>query len=211
MTGVIICGGTIYDYRYMKKYLQNADMIISVDSGARHCKAFGIKPDLLIGDYDSITSDDLKYYSKMGVEAIKYPAEKDMTDSDLAAEIAVKRGCSKLIFLGAIGTRLDHSISNIFMLKKLLDNGIDAMIADEHNEMIVIKDHYELKKEDDVFISLLPLAGKAEGVTISGFYYPLVDATLEVGSSWGVSNKFARDTASVTLKKGYLLVIKSRD
>lgn len=211
MTGVIICGGTIYDYRYTKKYLQNADMIISVDSGARHCKAFRIKPDLLIGDYDSITSDDLKYYSKMGVEAIKYPAEKDMTDSDLAAEIAVKRGCSKLIFLGAIGTRLDHSISNIFMLKKLLDNGIDAMIADEHNEMIVIKDHYELKKEDDVFISLLPLAGKAEGVTISGFYYPLVDATLEVGSSWGVSNKFARDTASVTLKKGYLLVIKSRD
>lgn len=211
MTGVIICGGTIYDYRYTKKYLQNADMIISVDSGARHCKAFRIKPDLLIGDYDSITSDDLKYYSKMGVEAIKYPAEKDMTDSDLATEIAVKRGCSKLIFLGAIGTRLDHSISNIFMLKKLLDNGIDAMIADEHNEMIVIKDHYELKKEDDVFISLLPLAGKAEGVTISGFYYPLVDATLEVGSSWGVSNKFARDTASVTLKKGYLLVIKSRD
>lgn len=211
MTGVLICGGAIHDYRYMEKYLQNTDMIISVDSGARHCKTFGIKPDLLIGDYDSITSEDLEYYSQMGAEIIKYPAEKDMTDSELAAETAVKRGCSKLIFLGAIGTRLDHTTSNIFMLKKLLDNGIDAMIANEHNEMIVIKDHYELKKEDGVFISLLPLAGKAEGVTISGFYYPLVDATLEVGSSWGVSNKFARDTASVTLKKGYLLVIKSRD
>lgn len=211
MTGVIICGGTIHDYSYIERYLHNADMLISVDSGARHCKAFKIKPDLLVGDYDSISSEELEYYSKLGIETIKYPAEKDMTDSELAAEIAVKRGCSNLIFLGAIGTRLDHSVSNIFMLKKLLDNGIDAMIADEHNEIIVIKDRYELKNEDDVFISLLPLAGRAEGVTISGFYYPLNDATLEVGSSWGVSNKFSQDNALITVKKGYLLVIKSKD
>ncbi len=211
MIGVVICGGSIRDYGYMGKYLHNADMIISVDSGARHCKAFKVKPDLLVGDYDSISSEDLEYYSKLSVETIKYPAEKDMTDSELAAEIAVRRGCTRLAFIGAIGTRLDHSASNIFMLKKLLDNGINAVIADEHNEVIVIKDSYELKKEDNIFVSLLPLAGKAEGVTISGFYYPLNNATLEVGSSWGVSNKILKDTAQITVKKGYLLVIKSRD
>ena len=211
MTGVIVCGGQIENFKYMKKYFKDAELIISADSGARHCRGFNVIPDLLVGDFDSVYESDYAGMAAGGVEIIRFPVEKDMTDSELAIETALDRGCSRVILLGALGTRLDHSASNLFLLKKLLDRGVAGIIADEHNEAVIINHSIVLEREEGVFITLLPLAGSAKGVTTSGLYYPLDNATLEVGSSWGVSNRFSEDTAKVTLEEGYLLVIKARD
>ena len=211
MTGIIVCGGKIENHKYMKKYFDEAQIVISADSGARHCRNFQVTPDLLVGDFDSVYGADYDDLAAAGVEIVQFPVEKDMTDSELAIEIALERGCSKVILLGALGTRLDHSMSNLFLLKKLLDKGIDGIIADEHNEVELINHSIILTREEGIFITLLPLAGSAKGVTTSGLYYPLEDATLEVGSSWGVSNRFSEDIAQVTVKEGYLLVIKARD
>ena len=211
MTAVIICGGKIENYKYMKKYFNEAQFIISADSGARHCKSFEVIPDLMVGDFDSVSGVDFADFATAGVEIVRFPTEKDMTDSELAIEIALERGCSSIVLLGALGTRLDHSVSNLFLLKKLLDKGIDATIADEHNEVKLISDSIMLTSEEDTFITLLPLAGSAKGVTTRGLHYPLENATLEVGSSRGVSNRFSEDMAQVNVKEGYLLVIKARD
>lgn len=211
MTAVIVCGGEIVDYVYMRKYFKEAELIISADSGARHCKSLLVTPDLMVGDFDSVTAEDYAGLAAAGVEIVRFPVEKDMTDSELAIEFALERGCTGIILLGVLGTRLDHSISNLFLLKKLLDKGVDGMIADEHNEIRLINRSIVLMREEDVFITLLPLAGDAKGVTTSGLYYPLENATLETGSSRGVSNRFSEDVARVTVEKGYLLVIKARD
>lgn len=211
MTGVILCGGRITDYEYMRKYLPGKALILSADSGARHCRSFGILPDLLLGDFDSVSESDYAALIASGVETARYPEEKDMTDSELAVEIALKKGCDRVILLGALGTRLDHSASNLFLLKKLLDQGAEGILADEHNEVRLIDKRIELEKQDDAFVTLLPLAGSAIGVSTQGLYYPLDNATLEVGSSWGVSNRFISEKAVVTLREGYLLVMISRD
>ncbi len=211
MTGVIICGGRIADYKFMRKYLRNADLVISADSGARHCKCFEVVPDLLVGDFDSVNEADYKDFVSAGVEIAQFPVEKDMTDSELAIDIALEKGCSRVILLGALGTRLDHSVSNLFLLKKLLETGAEGILADENNEARLIDRRIVLDREQDVFVTLLPIAGPAKGVTTKGLYYPLEDATLEVGSSWGVSNKFSSEKAVVTVQKGTLLVILSRD
>lgn len=211
MTGVIVCGGKIENYNYMQKYFKGAQIIISADSGARHCKAFQVTPDLLVGDFDSVLGADYADLAAAGVEIVRFPVEKDMTDSELAIEIALEKGCSRIILLGALGTRLDHSVSNLFLLKKLLDLDVDGIIADEHNEVKLINSSIALTREEGTFITLLPLAGSAKGVTTKGLYYPLENATLEVGSSWGVSNRFSEDIAQVTVEEGYLLVIKARD
>lgn len=211
MTGVIVCGGRIENYEVLKKYFNEARLIISADSGAYHCRQFGLKPDLMVGDFDSVNSEDYRCLREAGVECIRFPVEKDMTDSELAMEIAVERGCTRLIILGALGTRVDHSVSNLFLLKKLLDKGVEGIIADELNEVRLIDSSIDLVRTPDVNITLLPLAGSAKGVTTRGLYYPLEDAVLEVGSSWGVSNRFSEDKARVTVKKGYLLVILSKD
>ena len=211
MTAVIICGGKIQHYEYLKKYFRDAPFIISADSGARHCRSFGVIPDLLVGDFDSISEADYGGLKAAGTQIQRFPIEKDMTDSELAVKIAIEKGCNKIILLGAIGTRLDHSLSNLFLLKKLLDEGVEGVVADENNEVTLIKDRILLDREEGTNITLLPLAGSAKGVTTKGLYYPLTNATLEVGSSWGVSNLFSEDKAQVTVKEGYLLVIKARD
>jgi thiamine pyrophosphokinase len=103
MTGVIVCGGRIENYEVLRKYFEGARLVISADSGAYHCRQFGVKPDLMVGDFDSVSSDDYSCLEGAGVESIRFPIEKDMTDSELAIEIAVKRGCTRLILLGALG------------------------------------------------------------------------------------------------------------
>lgn len=211
MTGVIVCGGRIENYKYLQKYFKGAKFIIAADSGARHCKNFHVTPDMLIGDFDSVSETDYASFTAAGVEIVRFPAEKDFTDSELAVDIAVKKGCSKVILLGAQGTRLDHSLANLFLLRILLDKRIEGILADEHNEVRLINDHIELEREEGINISLMPLQGDVTGITTRGLYYPLKDATLKVGASRGVSNKFTEDVAQVTVKKGCLLVIKSRD
>jgi len=211
MTGVIVCGGRIDNYKYMQKYFKGAKLIIAADSGAHHCKNFHVTPDLLIGDLDSIRENDYAGLAAAGVEIVRFPEEKDYTDSELAVDIAVKKGCSRIILLGVIGTRIDHSLANLYLLRVLLDKGVEGIIADEHNEVRLINKSIVLEREEGVNISLLPLQGDVTGITTNGLYYQLEDAILKVGASRGVSNKFSEDVAKVTVKEGYLLVIKARD
>ncbi len=206
-----MCGGPIKDYGYIRKYLEGAGLVIAADSGAAHLERLKAVPDLLAGDFDSISQADYDSLVSEGVETLRFPVEKDMTDSELAVELALERGCSTVIILGALGTRLDHSLSNVFLLKKLLEHGARGIIADENNEVYLTDGSITLEREAGTKLSLLPLTGIAKGVTTYGLYYPLKDAVLEIGSSRGISNEFIADTATVTVYEGLLLVIKSRD
>ncbi|PNT93428.1 thiamine diphosphokinase [Clostridium thermosuccinogenes] len=208
---VIICNGSVEDYSYYKKHLEAAQFIICADGGATHALKFGIKPDVLLGDFDSIPKGDFDCLLEQGVEIVKYPSEKDMTDAEIAAELAMEKGYDEIVFIGATGTRLDHSLSNIMMLKSLLERGVKGIIVNEHNEVMVIDKHVTLIREENYKVTLLPLTEIVEGVSTKGLYYELKDATLKMGSSFGVSNEFSEDAAEVTIKKGLMLVIKARD
>ncbi len=211
MTCLVFCGGPIDDYEYIRGYLWEAQLILAVDSGARHCRRLHITPDYLIGDFDSINDADYSSLVAAGVQIIKYPTKKDMTDSEIAVQVAMEKGCDKIVLFGAIGSRLDHTAANLFLLKKLVDSNVEGIIADGKNEARIIKDHIEIKNRKDTFVTLLPIAGNACGVTTQGLMYPLADATLKLGSSLGVSNLFSEAVAYIEVKEGYLLVIMSRD
>lgn len=211
MTGIIVANGSIEDYSFYKKYFDKKHLVIGVDGGAFHLKKIGIKPDILLGDFDSILKEDYENYCKAGVEILKYPEKKDATDTEIAIDEGIKRGCSQIILIGVTGSRLDHSLSNIFSLKKILDKGIKGMIVDKYNEIYLIKDKINIKYEKGYKLSLLPVTDKVEGITTKGLYYKLTDATIGLGSSFGVSNEFIDDSAEVSISKGLLMVIKSRD
>ncbi|OGO82056.1 MAG: thiamine diphosphokinase, partial [Clostridiales bacterium GWC2_40_7] len=149
--------------------------------------------------------------TKSGVEIVRFPAKKDATDTQLAVQLAMERGCDEVILLGSAGTRLDHTMANVFLLRMLLEAGKKGIIADEHNEIEMIDKNISLVRENDIKISLVPVGGKVTGVTTEGLYYPLKDATLEFGSTWGISNEFSEDLAGITIKEGLLLVIRSKD
>ena len=211
MKAIVVCNGSIQDYSYYKKYFAQAELIICADGGATHLKKFGFNPHILLGDFDSICEEDYNYFCNQGVEIIKFPAEKDMTDTELALEIAADRGCASILIIGGLGTRMDHSLSNIFLLKKMLDRGISCTIINELNEITLIDGSTDVENDSNSRLTLLALTDTAEGVTTEGLYYPLKDACIPLGSTWGVSNEFTEKKARVTIRKGLMLVIKSRD
>ena len=182
-----------------------------MDGGARHLLQFGVRPHVLMGDFDSISSKDLEYLKKLGTEIIEFPVEKDMTDTELATEYAISKGFKNIIFIGVLGTRVDHSLANILLLKRMLDKGVKGHIVDEYNIITLIRDEISLRKQPGYNLSLLPITSRVEGVTTKGLYFPLNNATIEMGSTWGVSNRFIDETAEVTIHDGLLLVIQSRD
>lgn len=211
MSAVIICNGSIIDYSYYKKYFRNAPFIICADGGARHLKMLGVKPDILLGDFDSISNEDLDYYKSLGVELLKYPPEKDMTDTDIAVSTAVDLGYKDIIIIGGMGTRFDHSLANVFLLKGMLDIGIRGCVVNEYNEIYLIDDKIKIDSEIGFKLSLIPISETVEGITSTGLYYQLNGDTIKIGESRGVSNEFAAGTSEISIKSGLLLVIKSKD
>jgi thiamine pyrophosphokinase len=211
MKALIVCNGEIKNYCFYKKYFDSSKLIICVDGAAYHLKKFGIRPHVLIGDFDSITCEQYNYFKNQGVEIKKFPIEKDEIDTELAVEYAIDAGCNEIILIGAIGSRFDHTLANIFLLKKMVDKGVRGWIINENNQITLIKDNIILEKENNEKISLIPFSEKVEGVTTKRLYYPLDNATLETGPTRGISNEFTDDTAEVSIKRGLLLVIKARD
>lgn len=211
MKAIIVCNGSIRDYGIIRAFFDNCNYVIAVDGGAAHLRRLGITPDILLGDFDSAHKEDIDYFKELGIQVAQFPAEKDMTDSELAVEKALELGADEVIFIGAVGTRFDHSMANIFLMKRLMDKKVKACIADEHNLIYMFDKTFSLPGMEGCKLSLVPVSMAVTGVTTKGLKYPLNNATMELGTSWGVSNEFVDETATVTIGEGILLVCVSRD
>lgn len=211
MKAIIISNGTIENYSFYKKILKDYDLIICADGGAQHAKHMGIVPDVVMGDFDSISPNDLNDMKSQGIRIVPYPPVKDETDTQLVINYAIEQGYKELVLLGCLGTRFDHSFANVALLKTVMDKGGKGTIINEYNEICLIDSNIELTGEAGDIVSLLPVTEKVTGVTISGFYYPLHDAELEFGIPTGISNVFTQTQVTITIKSGLLLVIRARD
>jgi len=204
MRAVILAGGSMHDYTYIKQFISPDDFIIAADSGYHHAESLGIRPHLLVGDFDSLHS------LPKDIETQRVPPEKDFTDTELAINCARTRGCTSFLLLGVLGTRMDHTMTNVLLLTKLLKAGEQAEIIDEHNRIWITDTTLTLDLTPGDILSLIPLT-RCESVTTENLAYPLKDATLEVGSGHGVSNIVVTSPAGVRLSSGKLLVMACRD
>ena len=204
MRAVIITGGHIRDYNFAKSQISVSDTIICADSGYDHAVKMDIRVDYLLGDFDSIGA------VPSGVKTIRFPTKKDYTDTELAIEFALKQGYKDILLLAATGTRMDHSLTNIFLLKHILSQGAKAAIIDEHNKIVITDSCHEIIEAPKSIISLVPLTD-CHGVSTAGLEYPLKNASLHVGKGLGVSNIVVSSPATVSIEKGLLLVIVACD
>ncbi|WZL74793.1 thiamine diphosphokinase [Clostridiaceae bacterium 35-E11] len=211
MRCVIISNGDINDYIFTKKQIEHYDLIICADGGAKHAWAMDLVPHVIVGDLDSIDENMIDYFHKQHVQFCKFPPNKDYTDTELAIDYALKKKVKEITFVGVIGSRMDHTIANVTLLLPLLNKGVQAKILNEHNEIIVCDGHMKIEGKIGEYVSIIPLSEKVEGITLEGLQYPLVDATILMGESIGVSNRFVQSKAEVTIKKGKILIIKSKD
>lgn len=208
---LIVTGGQVSLDQLKKLFDSDCfDQVIGVDSGMDRLAAVDIRPDLVIGDFDSCDKTVLDAYVLDGVEVVSFPPEKNMTDTNLAIHMAAERGIKAVTILGAMGSRMDHTIANIMALAPYsLD--VDIELLDEHNSMKFLLSGCEIHKGRYDYLSLLPLTETVTGVTLTGVKYPLKDATLKMLNSLGISNEIVGESATLTFDVGLLLMIRSND
>lgn len=206
----IISGGHLGDQSFFQKKIDQMEncLIICCDGGVRHLQQTGIKPDVIIGDMDSIDPEKLASYSEQGIKIIKYPANKDFTDTKLALDYAINLNPAAIYIWAALGGRLDHTLSNVFLLIKGKDASIKTYLIDEYCQAFLINGNVTFNKSAGQTVSLIALSPQVEGITLRGFQYPLDGAALSMGESRTVSNIINEDDAKISVRSGNLLVIR---
>ena len=215
MNTLIVSGGNI-DLVFLQNYYSNNTVqnIIAVDKGLEALHKLKILPNHIVGDLDSVDNKILEYYyNSPSITFHKYIPEKDYTDTDIALKLAINLHSSNITIIGGIGSRIDHTLANIHILTSALNVNVPCEILDNNNRIYLVNNNITIEKSKiyGKFISLIPLTSSVNGVTLTGFKYPLKDYTLTIGKSLGISNEIVQDTATITLKDGILIVIESKD
>lgn len=212
MKALVFAGAEIRDYSFCKAYMDGADVVICCDSGLRHAKALGIRPDYIVGDFDSVSSEVWEYYKGQGIPVRQFPARKNETDMELGVLLALELGAKELVLFGGIGDRFDHTLANAHYLLSLLKKGVQARLVDEKNCVEVIDRHLTVCGNVGDIVSTIPLSMEVKGITLKGFSYPLTDFDLALDDDYiAVSNVLAEERAEIDIRDGYLFVIRSRD
>lgn len=194
--------------------LADADLVLAADSGAEWLTAVGCRPDLLVGDLDSVDATLLAELERSGVPTERHPVEKDETDAELALERAVEIGADAVTVLAALGgPRLDHELANLALIADPRWVGQLRDLRIVRGATLVRPLHgggtLGLDGGTGAVVTLLPLGGDAVGVRTTGLYYPLDGETLRFGRSRGLSNVVVEASASVSMEDGVLLVIET--
>lgn len=190
--------------------LRPGDLIVAADGGARHALALGVTPNVVIGDFDSLSPDEQAHAEAAGARLVRFSPRKDETDLELALLHAARSGADEIVILGALGRRLDQTLANVLLLALPALRGIDVRIVEGAQEALLVRDEVLVHGCPGDTLSLIPLGGDALGVTVEGVEWPLRGETLRFGLTRGVSNILVGERARVGVQKGMLLCVVTR-
>ena len=188
--------------------LPPADTVIAADSGLASAATLGLKVDLVVGDLDSVDRDDLARAEALGTRIDRHREDKDRTDLAIALDTVCEQGPALVTVIGGHGGRLDHLLANVALLAapQYAQLRIRALLGSA--QLHVVRDEVTLEGEPHELVSLLAVHGEARGVTTHGLRFPLHGAALHPGSSRGVSNRFSRQHAHISLDDGVLVAVQ---
>ncbi|RQD70344.1 MAG: thiamine diphosphokinase [Tindallia sp. MSAO_Bac2] len=207
---LIITNGDISDLFFLQEKIKDHDYLICVDGAARYLRKIQQKPDLMVGDMDSVSDEDLSWIESFKIPVKRYKTRKDYTDTEIAIDAALDHNARFITILGAVGNRLDHSLSNIFLLKKIDDAGIEGLIADKSFELQYLNKDKQLDWKRGEVVSFIPIDQEEAILSLDGFEYPLENKAVSRGTSLCVSNVVARDCPSVIINNGSILAVRNK-
>lgn len=182
------------------------DCVIAADGGYRWLEELGRQPNLLIGDMDSLPK------LPAGVQTLRLPVEKDDTDMRAALHHGQKLGYRVFHIYGGTGGRIEHTLANIQCLAELAQQGAQGFLHSASSSITAIcADNLYFPPGGSGFVSVFAHGDMAEGVTLQGLQYPLLQATLRNSYPLGVSNAFTGAAASISVEKGTLVVVYPLD
>ncbi len=180
------------------------DLIIAADAGYNHLKRLGVEPDILLGDFDTIGQIPSHLQN-----VIRFPTEKDYTDTHLAINEGIDAGYTRFVIYGAIGgKRLEHTIANIQLASDCAKKGYDIVLTDGKTYVFPLHNsNIEFEAAHFGKISVFCMSDKATGVTVDGLKYTLSNEELSNSFPLGVSNEFIGKKARISVREGTLLII----
>ena len=207
MRAFIYTGGTVRTEN-ITEHPKADDLCIAADAGYRTACTLGERVDVLLGDFDSLGEPPVDE----SFEILRVPAEKDLTDTQLAVEIAIDRGAEDIVIIGGLSGRLDHTLSTLAILEDLHARGLHGYITDGQSRAHYIKSSSTLiARSAYKYLSLIAADEVVKGVDIEGCKYPLKKATIRRRNQFAVSNEITGNVAFIAVKKGGVYIIESRD
>ena len=209
MKAFIYTGGKIFPEN-ITEHPKGDDLRIAADAGFLNAKRLGVRIDVALGDFDSLGEKQSEIDEN--AEKITVPAEKDETDTQLAVNEALKRGADELVIIGGLDGRLDHTLSNLAILEAMADMRVHAVILNGQSRIRYIKSTSMLVARSGYkYLSILAADDTVKGVSLEGCKYPLENARLTRKFQYTVSNEIVGNCALISVKKGAIYVVESRD
>lgn len=210
---VIFANGILDNPQAVHDLLEPGDLIIAADGGASHCQALGIRPDIVIGDFDSLEKSSLVTFTATGSTIVQHPAEKDFTDLELAVFHAQSMAIKEVVILAALGARWDQTLANLLLPAATHFQDMKIRLVDGQQQVKLIRPNETILIQGTPgdLVSLIPISGDANGVITSGLQYPLKLETLFFGATRGISNLLIGETASIRFDSGLILCLTEAD
>ncbi|MBO4980975.1 MAG: thiamine diphosphokinase [Lachnospiraceae bacterium] len=192
--------------------VKEEDLVIAVDGGLSYCGILNVEPDIILGDFDSVSEEEIQALEKLKLQIperiITLPTQKNDTDMLAAIRYGLERGCKEFRIYAATGGRLDHTLANIQCLLYLKNHGGTGYLIDGNGMILVIQNEtVHFKKDMEGLLSLFALGKEARGVTIRGMKYLLEDDTLTNDFPIGISNEFIGEPAEICVEDGEVVCI----
>lgn len=211
MNVLIVSGGNPPSENLLRKYIEESDFIIAADKGSECLYEYNIIPNLILGDFDSTKREVLDELKSKVKDILQFPPEKDYTDTEIALMEAFKRDAQKIYLLGAIGSRMDHTLGNIGLLLTAKKNGVILEIVDDNNRIYLAKNKMKLIGEHGENISFHALSDTVIDLKIKGAKYNLEGYNMNLLDPRAICNEFVDTPIEISYTEGELLVIHSID
>ena len=202
-TCLIISGG---DYSPLKDDI-GYDYVIACDLGYEHALKMGIKPDMMVSDFDSL---DRSKFPADEIALLEFPVRKDDSDTMLAIKHALKEGYGHIVISCALGGRLDHTIANIQSMAYVAERGgVCEIISDKEYLRTFTGGELSLEKREGFSLSLFSITDRCTGVSISGSAYDCENITLTNSFPLGISNYWKEERVTIRMSEGIMLIAES--
>lgn len=212
---IIISGGELEE-GFVEKILSENEgaSIVGVDRGVEYLYHHQIKPNYIVGDFDSIAPEIIKYYkTETNVAIREYNPAKDESDTEMAIRIAITIGNAEIYILGATGGRIDHLWANVQSLAIACKFNVKAYILDPQNRIFVTDKPCQLKKSEAYgkYLSVFSLSGEIFDFNMKGTKWPLEHHVLRPTDSLTVSNRFEDEIVEIDFIGGMIVVMETKD
>jgi thiamine pyrophosphokinase len=209
MIALVLAGGPLRPSARLRARAAEAGWVVAADGGLRHAATLGVRPDLLVGDLDSVRTEERERWPGVPVE--RHPPDKDFLDLELAIEAARARGADEIRVMGAFGGRFDQTLATAAIAARYAEEGVRIVLLDGIHDAypLAAGDRFEGPLPEGTTFSLLAVGDEAR-VDVAGAAYELRDARLPRGVGLGLSNR-AEGGPEVRVRAGTVLLIVEWD